>query len=361
MAVAGTLAVNIIAQTKKFQDGIKKARTSLAGFTKQTMGARRMLSGFGATMIGLGGTAGFAAFARRQIEVAATLGEVSAKLGVATEDLELMRFAAEQTGSSVQTLDLGLQRMVKRVGQAAAGGGEAAKTFKRLGLDAKTLVELDPAEQFERISAAIRELPTKSDQLRDFASIFDSEAVSLLNMAVRGINSFVRSFNQAGGATASRGVRNAQEFSKAAQEFSRAIGATGRDFVLGITPAALDAVKGLQVIMQNLGPRKPLTAFEETVQAKRGTAPGSDFDVENLRRAAATGIGEVIAAGFASDPRARGPKGSRMFGGTQGRVPGASNAIVNGVWDFANSFMMMQNAGATAGALRGMQMGTKPF
>ena len=310
-----------------------------------------MLMNWGTTLLGIGGAASLAAFARQQIDTAVALGETAEKLGIATDQLELFQFAGQQAGVSVQTIELGLQRMIKRIGQAARGTGEAAKTFKRLGINAEELVKADPAEQFERISAAINELPDRPSQIDAYASIFDSEAVNLIKIGAQGIESFVDSFERAGGATATKGVENARRFAEATNEFKRAIGATGRDFVLGITPAALEAVQGLQVIMQNLGPRKALTAFERTVQAKRGVAPGSDFDLEAMRQTAVRGLGEGMAAAFASDPRGIGRFGS------QSAVGAASRGAVDFVWQAA----MLGQADVQTRIMQKLDLQTKPF
>lgn len=353
MAVAGTLAVNVIAQTQQFQKGIQKARMGLKGFVGEVGKSRKMMLGWGSTLLGIGGAASLAAFARQQIDTAVALGETAEKLGIATDQLELFQFAGEQAGVSVQTIELGLQRMIKRIGQAARGTGEAAKTFMRLGINAKELVELDPAEQFERISSAINDLPNRPQQIDAYASIFDSEAVNLIKIGSQGINSFVDAFERAGGATATAGVRNAREFAQAANEFKRAIGATGRDFVLGITPAALDAVRGLQVIMDNIsGRRDPRTAFEKTVQAKRGIQPGSDFDLEKIRQRAVTGLGEGMAALFASDPR-----GASVGARDQSLASAASTGTVDTFWQI----MMLGEAKTQTKIMKATELATKPF
>ena len=257
MAIAGTLAVNILARTDKFNKGIKSARKSLSGFTKSISTVGKSVAGFGATLVGVAGVAGFGAFAKSQIDSAVLLGDTSDKLGIATDKLELMRFAAEATGVSQTALDTALQRMVRRVGEASRGFGSAAKTLDALGLNAKKLNKLAPDQMFNRIGDAVRRIPDKGGQLASMMAVFDTEGVGLLNTAAVGVDSFADAFERAGGPTSKAGVKNAREFSLAVQELKTAIGAGGRDFVLGITPFALEAVRGLQVLMDDLrGPGK---------------------------------------------------------------------------------------------------------
>ncbi len=256
MAIAGTLAVNILARTDKFNKGIKSARKSLSGFGKSIATVGKGVVGFGATLVGVAGVAGFGVFAKSQIDSAVLLGDTADKLGIATDKLELMRFAAEATGVSQTALDTALQRMVRRVGEASRGFGSAAKTLDALGLNAKKLNKLAPDQMFNRIGDAVRRIPDKGGQLASMMAVFDTEGVGLLNTAAVGVDSFAQAFERAGGATASKGIENAREFSLAVQEMKAAIGATGRDFVLGVTPAALEAVRGLQVLLDDLRPKK---------------------------------------------------------------------------------------------------------
>lgn len=296
MAIAGTLAVNILAKTDKFKKGIKGARTSLSGFGKSIATMGKTVTGFGATLVGVAGVAGFGAFAKSQIASATLLGDTADKLGIATGKLELMRFAAEATGVSQTALDTALQRMVRRVGEASRGFGSAAKTLQSLGLNAEKLNRLAPDQMFNRIGNAVNRIPDRGGQLAAMMAVFDTEGVGLLNTAAQGVDSFASAFERAGGPTASEGVKNAREFTFAVQEFKTAIGASGRDFVLGVTPAALEAVRGLRVVMDNIGLTEEGTAKSKAIK-KRGRFQGL-LGLHQLNRRISIGIGGELIGGL---------------------------------------------------------------
>ena len=91
-------------------------------------------------ILGIGAAATAAAgavalFTKSNVNALDTLGKTASKLGVNVEFLQQMRFAAEQTGIETRTLDMGLQRFIRRVAEAAKGTGEAKAALQQLGID----------------------------------------------------------------------------------------------------------------------------------------------------------------------------------------------------------------------------------
>jgi len=109
------------------------------------------------------------------------LAKTSDKLGISTEKLQLLRHAADLTGVATQQLDTGLQRMTRRVAEAAQGTGEAVNALRELRLDAQELVRLSPDQIFQRIGEAMGDVSNQSDRVRLAMKLFDSEGVGLVN------------------------------------------------------------------------------------------------------------------------------------------------------------------------------------
>lgn len=108
------------------------------------------------------------------------------KLGIATNKLMGLRHAAELTGVSSNNLDMGLQRMTRRVAQAASGSGEAVKALKELGISAQELNRLSPDQQFSKIADAMNQVDNQADKVRLTFALFDSEGVGLVNTMALG-------------------------------------------------------------------------------------------------------------------------------------------------------------------------------
>ncbi|MBM7425067.1 hypothetical protein [Spongiibacter marinus] len=135
---------------------------------------------YGAALAGAA-AAGAAVMIKRQLDIIDSTAKVSDKLGIATEKLTALRLQAELTGASQKALDMGLQRMTRRVAEAARGTGEAQEAIKQLGLDAKELAQLSPDQQFAAIADAMEGVSNQGERVRLSFKLFDSEGVALVN------------------------------------------------------------------------------------------------------------------------------------------------------------------------------------
>lgn len=188
--VIGSIAVNVVANTGKFISDMRKSSRATKSFANDSRKSMKMST---ASVVKLGGAVtamtattalGFKKLLSNLDEVAARIDPIaktSAKLGIATENLIGLQHAAEQTGVSANTLNMALQRMTRRVSEAAMGTGEAKAAIKELGLDAKELNRLSPDKQFARIADAMNRVGNQSDRVRLAFKVFDSEGVALVN------------------------------------------------------------------------------------------------------------------------------------------------------------------------------------
>jgi hypothetical protein len=70
----------------------------------------------------------------RSLSTADAISETASKIGVGVEALQELRFAASLAGVEQQTLDMALQRFVRRVAEAANGTGEAEDALAQMGI-----------------------------------------------------------------------------------------------------------------------------------------------------------------------------------------------------------------------------------
>ena len=110
------------------------------------------------------------------------------KIGITTDALAGLQHAGELTGVATNQLNTGLQRMTRRVAEAAKGTGEAQGALEQLGLSAKDLNELSPDQQFQAIAGAMAEVEGRSEKLRLAFKLFDSEGTAMLNTLDMGVD-----------------------------------------------------------------------------------------------------------------------------------------------------------------------------
>ena len=231
---------DIVADDKS-KKGVDSANSNLARLSKQ-------ISVVGLASVAAAGIGGLAALTVAGIRLGDELAKTSDKLGLSTEALAGLRHAARLTGVETNKLDLGLQRMTRRIAEAAQGSGEAQGAIKELGLDAKRLVELSPDEQFRSIADAMKNVGSQSDKVRLGFKLFDSEGVDLirtLDIGAAGLDAATAEAERFG--TAISRIQ-ATEIEKAGDAFGR-VKTAGEglaiQFAAHVAPALADTLDSL--------------------------------------------------------------------------------------------------------------------
>lgn len=151
-AVIGALRVNLGLDTAAFSDGLKGAKSSLAKF-----GA---IAKKGALAVGAAAAVGAGALAvsmRGAINAADDMSKAALKIGIPTEELSRLKYAADLSGVSFAQLQTGVGRLSQNMADAAKGVGEGAEAFETLGIS---------------VTDADGNLRSSSDVMRDIADRF---------------------------------------------------------------------------------------------------------------------------------------------------------------------------------------------
>ena len=184
MAVLEHLDVILGAKTQQFDRGMNGANKKTKSFSDSVQRSTKLLGGATTAILGFGGAAlsigGAVAMFRGFADEMDRIAKTSRKLGIATGELTALHFAAEETGVSVETFNMALQRSTRRIAEAAQGTGEARGAIRELGLDAKALAALSPDEQLRDIADAMNRVENQGDRVRLAMKLFDSEGVALV-------------------------------------------------------------------------------------------------------------------------------------------------------------------------------------
>lgn len=190
----GSVVANAVFNTEPFVRGAQQAEKSLQRFVNRS---RRDFDKWAAgidqkvgsamKVLAVGLPAGLAALGAAQARAIDAQQKFADRIGTSQRQLvALQQAAAETAGVTDSTLNMALQRMTRRVAEAAQGTGEAKGAIAELGLDAAKLAQMDPAEQFRAISGAMQGVANQGDQLRLAFKLFDSEGASLVNTLRQG-------------------------------------------------------------------------------------------------------------------------------------------------------------------------------
>lgn len=235
MAIAGTLAVNILARTDKFVKGIAKARKSVRGLSKSVKASTNVLGRWQKRLIAAVGIGAVGRMIIRTAEASDALAKMSDRLGFNAQQLEFYQFAAKRSGIETRTLTMAIQRLERRAGEAAKGMGEAQGALKDLNIDAVEFVKLDPHKQFAKILESTRGITNQNEKLRLFFKLFDSEGVGLIQMN-EDMGELRKRFEELGGAQTDEGLAAATQFIDSLTDLTQSATKAGQSLVGAFGP-----------------------------------------------------------------------------------------------------------------------------
>ncbi len=188
------------------------------------------------TALGVAAFANTAKFASMDDAV----GKMSDRLGIATEELSKLHFAAELGGVSTATMDMAMQRLTRRAAEAAQGTGEAVKAFQELGINAKVFNDLPLEDKMAAVADALNDVDNRADKVRLAFKLFDSEGVQLLQTMTQGSESFRQAGNELerlGGVVTKDAAGNAADFNDSMTKLGVATSSMGRKLAEELTPS----------------------------------------------------------------------------------------------------------------------------
>lgn len=211
----------------------KKLNANLSG-----VGTR--LGSIKAGIAGAVGAAGLGLMAKNAIDTADKIHKLNLRLGAAPEALSQLAYAAERSGVPVNTMTMAMQRMVRRISEAADGSGEAQGALEELGLEAGELNQLKPAEQLNVIADAMDGLAGDAEQVRIAMRLFDSEGVQMVQMLKGGSEALMKMRQAAddlGLTLDETDVGAAAAFSDSMKDIRSVMQAITTELTIGVAPA----------------------------------------------------------------------------------------------------------------------------
>lgn len=202
MATISTLAVNLIARTGVFDRKMRQSKRTTRNFASGVAAANKRMMGLAKGVLLAAGIGGLGYLIKRTMDSIDATAKLADRIGTTTEHLTALQHAAELGGAGTQALNKSFEMMVRRLGEARAGIGEAKNTLELLGLSADRLARQDPAKTFETLAKAIDKLPTAADRAKASADLFGRSGTVLLNtmrdLADKGLAAVVKEAEKLG-------------------------------------------------------------------------------------------------------------------------------------------------------------------
>jgi hypothetical protein len=265
-----SLSVALSLNSAAFTKGLEKARKNTRRFGKRIAKTLTRVAKFG-TAMSVAALAGIAYFTRQAMKAIDETAKWSDRIGIGIKQLTGFEHAAVLTGVSVQQLHTGLQRMTRRISEAAVGTGEARGVLAELNLDVAKLNQLAPDQQFLAIAAAMKKTKLRGDQVRQTVKIFDMEAGGLVNtlrMGKEGLQEAVREADRLGLSISRFDAGAVEEANNALARMSALFKGAFRIMAIQVAPLVTEISERFRVLGETILPKLGTsfkTALESTV------------------------------------------------------------------------------------------------
>lgn len=169
---AGEAFVEIYAEDKRLVTALNKASTRLKAWGQSvTALGRRMLTA------GLAGTAAFFAAGKVFSDVGDSLQKMSIRTGISVESLSELAFAADSSGTSLETLESAVRIMQRNLAQ---GSDATRNTLNELGISLDALQQADPEAQLKAIADGIARISDPAKKTAVAMELFGKSGAQLL-------------------------------------------------------------------------------------------------------------------------------------------------------------------------------------
>ena len=124
---------------------------------------------------------GLAEIVTKTVETAGALNDTSIALGVTTDAIQELGYAAKLNGSSVEGMSDGIRKLSINMAAAASGSEEAAQTFRKLGVQITANGKLREADEvFGDLAEKFKAMPDGARKVATAVDLFGKSGAALI-------------------------------------------------------------------------------------------------------------------------------------------------------------------------------------
>jgi hypothetical protein len=190
--VLAELVAKITADASEFKKALTESERDIQGLGKTTKTETKSIADnfktLGKTMaiVGASITAVMTGIIFSFTKVGSELYDLSLKTGVSAKSLAGLKYAAEQSGASLGTVEMAIRRVAMAMSDAESDTSASAKAFDKVGLSLSELRGLKPEQQFLMIANAIAKVPDPMQRAAIAVDLFGRTGTDMLPMLADG-------------------------------------------------------------------------------------------------------------------------------------------------------------------------------
>lgn len=234
MPSAGSIFVDLLLNDASFADGAKRSSKALKEFGDVASKATKLAAG----AIAAAGAA-ITALTIKQLNAIDSTVKLSRSLGIANESFQALARVADEAGVDQDALTALITKSQKAIVDASRATDQSSNAFKRLGLNTKELLELEPDQQFQKIEEALAKIENPTLRTATALEIFGKQGRIAANVSEdlsAKINE-AREFNDKFGISVSNiDARKVEEANDTFARLGSALGGIGNIIAVQVAP-----------------------------------------------------------------------------------------------------------------------------
>jgi len=202
MEVLAELVARITADATGLKKALTDSERAIQGTGKAVDKETKSISeqfkeiGKTATIMGAAVTASMTAMILSFDRTGSELHDLALKTGVSVEALAGLKYAAEQNGASLGTVEMAIKRTAAAMQGVQDGTAESTRAFDRMGISLTDLQGLNPEQQFLKIAGAIANIPDPMTRAATAQDLFGRSGMDMLPMLSQGANGLKKMMEQ---------------------------------------------------------------------------------------------------------------------------------------------------------------------
>lgn len=228
--MAEELKVNIIGDASSLKGALGQAGGQVEGFSAK-------IGKIGKTMTVVGGVviAALGAIVMKTAAVGDKFDKMSLRTGISVEKLSALAYAADISGSSIETMEKGLKGLTMTMDDYSKGIGEAKDAYEELDIK---VTDVDgnlrgTVDVFKEIATKIAAIENPTKQAALAMDIFGGRAgpqlLPLLKMGEKGIDDLMKKADELGISLSTKAAAAAAEFTDRLTDLKGSLAGIGRD------------------------------------------------------------------------------------------------------------------------------------
>ena len=257
MANISTLTVSLVAETAKFENGLKKAQKSAGGFGAA---AAKAIKGAAIAVAGL--SAGIAVLVKQSLALVDQQRKTARTLGTSQAIFSGLSLAAGIAGLSTESFTKSLKRQQKSIVDASDGLMTQKRAFDRLGLSTEDLMRLPLEKQFGTITQALGNVENATLKVAIASDIYgakNADLINILDIGADGLDRYIKKAKELGVALTDKQTKAIEESNDAVLVMKTAFTGLGNQIAARVAPIiikAAEAVTSLTSSVTNAIPKK---------------------------------------------------------------------------------------------------------